>query len=179
MTRLGEERLHEAWQQSEALDDHTRFPWEAEDVFNDHAEALAPEPVECLKHGFRGSVHPSLVHGQELAQERAVLGCAPAGVIGHYVVGRVEMQTMLSRYATSDGRLARTAAASDPVNVLELFVQCCGLGSLSLSFMSHPSGLTNDYQLYKAEWAGRARRRRITKHGYVIRHRANGALFVV
>ena len=110
-----------------------------------------PEPVECLKHGFRGSVHRSLVHvhGHELAQERAVFWCAPAGVIGHHVVGRVEMQTMLSRYAMGDGRLARTAAASDPVNVPELFVECCGVGSLSLSLMSHPSGLTNDYQLYK------------------------------
>jgi hypothetical protein len=51
-------------------------------------------------------------------------------VIRHHVVGRVNTQTVLSRYATSDGRFARTAAAADPVDVLELFPKRCTLGSL-------------------------------------------------
>jgi hypothetical protein len=89
----GEERLDEVWQQSEALGDHTRFLRQAKDVFDDHAEALSPEPVECLKHGFRGSVYPSLVHvhRDELMQKWAALRRAPPGVIRHHVVGRVEL----------------------------------------------------------------------------------------
>ena len=54
---------------------------------------FAPKPVECLKHGFRGSVYPSLVHvhRHELMQKWAALRCAPHGVIRHHVVGRVEL----------------------------------------------------------------------------------------
>jgi hypothetical protein len=53
VTRHGEERPHEVRQHPEALDDHARFPREAKEVFDDQAEALAPEPAERLKHGFR------------------------------------------------------------------------------------------------------------------------------
>jgi SAM-dependent methyltransferase len=137
--RHSEEWLHEAWQQPEALDDHAPFPRETEEVFDDQAKALAPKPVERLQHGLRGSVQPSLVHvhGRELGQERAVLGCAPAGVIRHHIVGRIQMQAMPSRYATSGGRLARTAPATDPVDMPELCTQRCGV---SMSFRSHAPG---------------------------------------
>jgi hypothetical protein len=93
VTMQGEERLYEVWQEPEALGDHTRFLGQAKDVFDDHAEALSPEPVECLKHVFRGSVHPSLVHVHryELMQKWAAIRCAPLGVIRHHVVGRVEL----------------------------------------------------------------------------------------
>jgi hypothetical protein len=137
----GDERLHEAWQQPEALDDYTRFPGEAEEVFDDQAEALALKPVERLKHGLRRSVHPSLVHihSRELAQERGVLRRAPAGMVRHHVVGRVETQPVPSRNATGDGRLASTTPATDPVDVPELRTQRCGVGRSSVPFRSHPS----------------------------------------
>src|SRR5688572_1615142 len=99
MSRYGEERLEKAWQQSEPLDDDTGLSWEAQEVFDDHVEALALKPVEGLEHSFRGAVHPSLidVHGHELMQQWGVFVCAAAGVIRHHVVGRVNSQTVLSR----------------------------------------------------------------------------------
>jgi hypothetical protein len=42
-------------------------------------------------------------------------------MIRHHVVGRVNTQTVLSRYATSDSRFTCTAPTADPVDVLELF----------------------------------------------------------
>jgi hypothetical protein len=60
--------------------------------------------------------------------------CAPAGVIRHHVVGRVNTQTVLSRYATSDGRFACTAPAADPVYVPELFPKRFSIGSLFVPF---------------------------------------------
>ena len=68
MFRGGEQRLHEVRQQPEALDDDARLLRQAEEIFDDQAEALAPKPVERLQHGLRRPVHPSLVHvhGQEL-----------------------------------------------------------------------------------------------------------------
>lgn len=78
--------------------------------------------MECLEQSFRGSVHPSLihVHGHEPVQQGGVFVSAPAGMIRHHFVGRVNTQTVLSRYATSDGRFACTAPAADPVDVWEL-----------------------------------------------------------
>jgi hypothetical protein len=76
MSRFGEERLNKAWQQSEPLDNDTRddtvLTWEAEEVLDDHVEALALKPVECLEQSFRRPVHPSLihVHGHEFVQQR-------------------------------------------------------------------------------------------------------------
>jgi hypothetical protein len=49
VTRHGEERLHQVRQRPQAPGDHARFPREAEKVFDDQAEALAPEPAERLK----------------------------------------------------------------------------------------------------------------------------------
>lgn len=123
MSRYGEERLDKARQQSEPLYDDTGLTWEAEQVFDDHVEALALKPVECLEQSFRGSSHPSLIHihGHEPVQQGGVFVCTPAGVVRHRVVGRVNTQTVLSRDATSDGRFACTAPAADPVDVLELF----------------------------------------------------------
>ena len=76
MTGSERESLDEVWQQSESLDDDAGLACEAEQVFDDQVEALALEPVERLEHGFRGSVHPSLVHvhGHEPVQQRAVFG---------------------------------------------------------------------------------------------------------
>jgi hypothetical protein len=42
VTGHGEKRLDQAWQQPEALGDHAGFPAEAKEVFDDQAEALAP-----------------------------------------------------------------------------------------------------------------------------------------
>ena len=92
--------------------------------------------MEGLEHRVRGAVHPSLihVHGHEPVQQRGVLARAPAGVIRHHVVGRVQTQPVLSRYAMSDRRFARTAPAADPVDVSELFPKRCTIGSHSVPF---------------------------------------------
>jgi hypothetical protein len=103
LTRLGQKRFDEAWQQSEPLNDgagdNAVLTWKAEEVFDDQVETLALKPVECLEQSFRGSVHPSLihVHDHEPMQQRALFLCAPAGVIRHHVVSRVKTQTVLSR----------------------------------------------------------------------------------
>ena len=136
MSRYGEERLDKAWQQSEPIYDDAGLTWEAEEVFDDQTEALAMKPVERLEHRVRGSVHPSLihVHGQKRVEQRGVFVCAPAGVIGHHVVGRVKTQTVLSREATGDGRFAGAAPAADPVDVSELFPKRRTVGSLFVPF---------------------------------------------
>src|SRR5262249_42192875 len=141
VTTLGEQRLNEAWRQSEALGDHTGVLGQAKDIFDNHAEALSPKPVECLKHGFRGSVHPSLVHvhRDELMQKWAALRCASPGVIWHHVVGRVELLMMLSRNAASDCRFAGATPATDPVDVPELLLKRFGVCSQLVSFSFHPS----------------------------------------
>src|SRR5688500_7327463 len=46
--KYGEERLDEVWQQPEPLGDDAGLAREADEVFDDQAEALAPEPVESL-----------------------------------------------------------------------------------------------------------------------------------
>ncbi|HKG47227.1 MAG TPA: hypothetical protein VKB02_10895 [Pyrinomonadaceae bacterium] len=122
MSRCGEERLNEAWQQSESLDDNGRLTSVAVEIFDDHVEALALKPVKRLEHGFRRSIQPSLieVHRHKLVQQRRVFACAPAGVIRHHVVCRVNTQTVLRGYATGDGRFACTTSAADPVDVLEI-----------------------------------------------------------
>src|SRR5690349_13203941 len=43
-------------------------------------------------------------------------------MIRHHVVGRVDTHTVLSSYATGDGRLACTAPTTDPVDVLEFAI---------------------------------------------------------
>lgn len=134
MSRFGEQRFDQAWQEPEPFDndtgDDSGLALEGEEVFDDQIEALALKPVECLEQSFRGSVQPSLihVHGHEPVQQRGVFGCAPAGVIHHHFVGRVNRQTVLSRYATSDGRFACTAPAADPVDLLEFSPKRCTAG---------------------------------------------------
>jgi hypothetical protein len=93
--------------------------------------------VESLEHLFRASVHPSLihVHGLKPVQQRRVFVCAPAGVIRHHVVGRVNTQTVVSPDTTSDGRFACTAPTADPIDVLELFPKRFTIGSLFVPFM--------------------------------------------
>lgn len=97
----------------------------AQEVIDDQVEALALEPVEGLQHRLRGSVYPSFVHvhGREVAEEGAVRRGGAAGVIGHRVVGRVEMQAKASCQAAGDGGLARAAPAADPVDVPEPFAK--------------------------------------------------------
>lgn len=138
LTMHGEERLYEVWQHSKAFGDHTSVLGQAKQVFDDHAKPLSPEPVERLKHDGRGSAHPSLVHvhRHELMQKGAGLRCAPLGVIGHHVVSRVILEAVLSRNPTRDRRFARTASATNPVDVSELLVKFVGIGT---SFV--PSGL--------------------------------------
>ena len=99
MNRYGEERPDKARQESEPLDDDTGLTWEGEEVFDDHVEPLALKPRESLEHRPRASVHPSLihVHGHEPVQQRGVRVRAPAGVIRHRIVGRIEMQPVPSR----------------------------------------------------------------------------------
>ena len=96
------------WQQSEPLDDETSRVSEAKHVFDDQVEALAPEPVECFEHGLRSAVHPSLVHVHchESVQQWAVFVLASASVIGHYVVGCVDAEPLLTSYAPGDSRFA-------------------------------------------------------------------------
>jgi hypothetical protein len=57
--RRSEQRFHQAWQQPETLGDHRGLRREAQEVFDDQAEPLAPEPVEGIKHGpgISDSVH--------------------------------------------------------------------------------------------------------------------------
>jgi hypothetical protein len=138
VTGRREEGLDEAWQQPEAFNDHTRFSWEAQQIFDDQVEALAPKPVEGLQHGLRGSVRPTLVHVhcRELGQLWTVVGCAAPGVIGHHIVGRIDMQTVPSGYAACDGRLACSGPAADPVDVLQPDLQRCGVVGLGVMFRS-------------------------------------------
>src|SRR6266511_1540576 len=123
--RHGEERLHEAWQQPEAFDDHTGFPRKAEEVFDDQVEAFAPKPVERLEHGCRRSVHPPLVHvhGRELAQKWAVFGCAAGGVLRHHIVCGIKTQTELSRYAACSSRLACGSGAGKSTTARRIAAQ--------------------------------------------------------
>ncbi len=112
-------------QQTEALGDHGRLRREAQEVLDDQAKALAPEPMERLKHLLRGPAHPALVHvhGRELAEKRTVRGIPPACMIGHHVIGRIKTQSVPGRQAAGDGGLARTAPAADPVDMPEPFAQ--------------------------------------------------------
>ena len=93
MAGLGEQRLDQVRQQSEALDDHTGACRQAQQVFDDQAEALALEPVEALQHGLRRPLHPALihVHGLEPAQVRRLFRPGTASVIRHHLVGRVQV----------------------------------------------------------------------------------------
>jgi hypothetical protein len=118
---VGQQRLHQARQQPEALGDHAGSGRQAEEVPDDQPEALAAEPVERLEHDLRRPADPALVHvhGGELAQVRAVRRAAAAAVIGHHVVGRVPAQAVPGGQAAGDGRFARAAAAADPVHMAE------------------------------------------------------------
>jgi hypothetical protein len=138
---LGEQRFDEVRQHSEALRDHAGSRRQAQHVFDDQAECLAPEPREGVEHGLWRPVHPALVHvhGLEPAQVRGVFRRAAAGVIRHHLVGRVHVQAVLGRDALSDGRLARAAAATDPVDVLQPCPQRRGVGGLFVFFRSHSS----------------------------------------
>jgi hypothetical protein len=44
--RHGEERPHEVWRQPEALGNNTGFLGQAKNIFDNHAEALSPEPMK-------------------------------------------------------------------------------------------------------------------------------------
>ena len=122
MIRSRENRLHEARQYPEALHEHSRAGWDAEEILDDHVEALAVKPVEGIQHRRGRPVHPSLIHihGHKLMQKRAVFRFASAGVLPHHIIGRIEMEAMLVCYPASDGRFSRAAAASDPVHMAQL-----------------------------------------------------------
>jgi hypothetical protein len=57
MAGLGKQRLDKVRQQSEALGNHAGVRQQAQQVFNNPTEALAPEPVEGLEHGLRRPIH--------------------------------------------------------------------------------------------------------------------------
>jgi len=144
---LGQQRLDQVRQQTEALRDHAIVHRQAQQVLDDQAEALAPEPVEGLEHRLRRPVHPALVHGHglEAAQVRGVFRQHAASVVRHHVVGRVHMQAMLSRDAPGDGRFAGAAAAANPVDVLQPCPQRRSIdsGSVFLKLHSSPSVITD------------------------------------
>ena len=60
-------------------------------------KALATEPREGFKHRGRRSVYPSVIHihGNEFPEKWAVVRRASAGMFGHHIIGRVQMQKML------------------------------------------------------------------------------------
>jgi hypothetical protein len=90
--------------------------------------------VERFEHRARVAVHPPLVHVHEPVQQRRVFVRAPAGVVRHYVVGRVKTQTVPGRDATGHGRFACAASAADPVDVSESFPKRRAVGSLFVPF---------------------------------------------
>jgi hypothetical protein len=53
-------------------------------------------------------------------EQRRVFARASSGVLRHHVVGGVHVQTVLRRDASSDGRFARTASATQPVDVSKI-----------------------------------------------------------
>jgi hypothetical protein len=110
-------------QYPEALHDYSKASRDAEEIVDDHIEALAAEPMESLEHCRRRSVHPSVVHihRHEPVQKRTVFRLAAAGVLCHHIVRRVQMQAMLICYLASNGRFARAATAPDPVHMAQLF----------------------------------------------------------
>ena len=122
MVRGRENRLDEMRQYPEALHNHLRTSRDAQEILDDHIEALATKPMEGIKHRRRRSVHPSIVyiHGNELVQKWAVFRPASAGVLRHHVICCVEMQTMLVCYSASNGRLSGAASAANPVHMAQL-----------------------------------------------------------
>src|SRR5262245_58580555 len=106
MIRGRENRLHKMRQYSETLHDHSKISRDAEEIFDDHIEALATKPWEGFKHRRRRSVHPSVVHvhGNKSVQKWAIFRLASAVVIRHRVIRRVQMQALLVRDSTSNGR---------------------------------------------------------------------------
>jgi hypothetical protein len=52
MIRVMQQRLHEMWQQPEALGDDALTWRERVQILDDQAEALVPEPVKDFKHGL-------------------------------------------------------------------------------------------------------------------------------
>ena len=124
MIRSRENRLHEMRQYSEALHDHSRMSRDAEEILDDDIEALAPKPMEGIKHRRRRSIHPSVIHihGHKLVQKWAVFRIASAGVLRHHVIRPVQMQAMPICYSASNSRLSGAASAANPVHLAQLFV---------------------------------------------------------
>lgn len=134
-----ENRFHELRQDPKALNDYSTASGELEEILDDHIEALAPKPMEGLKHCRRRSAKPSVVHihGNKLVQKWQVFRLASAGVPGHHVIGSVQMQAILICYSASNGRLSRAASAADPIHMAQLFAYCCGIDYSSAFCKSH------------------------------------------
>src|SRR5262245_62716297 len=90
MARIMQQRLHEVWQQPEALGDDTLIRRERQQILYDQAEALAPEPVKGFKHDLRRAIDPPLVHAHlhELGQARTVLRQPSMRMVAHRLVRR-------------------------------------------------------------------------------------------
>jgi hypothetical protein len=110
-------------QQPEALHDHLKIIGHAEKILDDHIEAFATKPMEGIKHYRRRPVHPSVVHihSNELVQKWAVFRRASAGVLRHYIIGRVQIQVMPICYSASNGGFSRATSPADPVHMAQLF----------------------------------------------------------
>lgn len=80
MVRGRENRLDEMRQYPEALHDHSMISRDAQEILDNHIEALATKPMESIEHRRRRSIHPSIVyiHGNKLVQKWAVRRLASA-----------------------------------------------------------------------------------------------------
>src|SRR5258708_6810658 len=99
-----EQRLDELRQQPEALNDDA-FVWsKLQQVFDDEAEAFAPEPVKGFKHGLRRAIGPPLVHAHLLELSKKWTGSrgTPPCVVRHRIVRRIVLQAMLGREPARD-----------------------------------------------------------------------------
>jgi hypothetical protein len=136
MARIMQQRLHEVWQQPEALGDDALIRRERQQILDDQAEALAPEPVEGFKHGLRRAIDPPLVHAHlhELGQVRTVAGPPSTRVVAHRLVRRIEPQAMLVCQAARDRGLAGAAGASDPIDMPQSAGQRAGVATVLLCF---------------------------------------------
>jgi len=121
LPEVGQERLHEMWEQAESFGDHWRSARQPQQVFDDQLEALTLEPGEGVEHLLWGAVEPALVHGHglEARQVGRLIRGQGLGVTAHGVIRRVGLQAVLAGEALGNGRLPGSAAAADPEDVFQ------------------------------------------------------------
>ena len=120
--RLKAKGNHLIYREFDELGDRTYHPASNDDALawatRLRNKTLAPsaEEMKLLK-AFNGTP-PAQVNGYYPAL--ALVGGAPAGVVLHYIIGRVDAEALLICYATSNGGFPGTAPAANPVDMLEL-----------------------------------------------------------